>query len=116
MKTNFSHPSTALLAALAIFSGVALAKLPAPPPVDPVKAEEAKAKAAETAKAGAALQAKYEDKAVANYATKLKAEGKELKPYVAPEAAAPAAATAAPAAVAAPAAAGPAAAAGAPKK
>ena len=110
MKTNFSHPSTALLAALAIFSGVALAKLPAPPPVDPVKAEEAKAKAAETAKAGAALQAKYEDKAVANYATKLKGEGKELKPYVAPvAAAAPAPATPAPAAVGAPVAAGPAA-------
>ena len=88
MKSTLSRHSTLLLSALAIFSGVALAKLPPAPPVDPAKAEEAKAKAAEAAKAAAALQAKYEDKAVANYAAKLKTEGKELKPYVAPAAAA----------------------------
>lgn len=108
MKSALSRRSTALLSAFAIFSGVALAKLPPAPPVDPAKAEEAKAKAAEAAKAAAALQAKYEDKAVANYAAKLKAEGKELKPYVAP---APVAVTAP-----APAPAAPAQAANAPKK
>ncbi len=46
--------------------GVASAKLP-PPVVDPAKAEEAKKKAAETAKKTADDLAKAQDRAVANY-------------------------------------------------
>ena len=82
------------LVGLALVSGVALAKLPAAPPVDPAKAEEAKAKAAEAAKKESELMTKYQDKAVERYAAELKVKGKELKPYVAPvaPAAAPAAA------------------------
>ena len=70
--------------AAALIGGSALAKLPAPPPVDPAKAEEAKQKAADAAKAGALLQAKYEDKAAANYAAKAKAEGKPFNPKLGP--------------------------------
>lgn len=47
--------------------GVASAKLPPPPPMDPAKAEEAKKKAAETAKKTADNLAKAQDRAVANY-------------------------------------------------
>lgn len=68
------------LIAGAMVAGTAFAKLPPAPPVDPAKAEEAKQKAAETKKKGDELQAKYEDKAVSNYAAKAKAEGKAFKP------------------------------------
>ncbi len=47
--------------------GMASAKLPAPPPVDPAKAEEAKKKAAETAKKDADLLAKAQDRAAARH-------------------------------------------------
>lgn len=47
--------------------GVASAKLPPPPPMDPAKAEEVKKKAAETAKKTADDLAKAQDRAVANY-------------------------------------------------
>ena len=47
--------------------GVAYAKLPPPPPVDPAKAEEAKMKAAEAAKKAAAELAKAQDRAVERY-------------------------------------------------
>jgi hypothetical protein len=47
--------------------GMASAKLPAPPPVDPVKAEEAKKKAAETAKKDADAMAKAQDRVVDRY-------------------------------------------------
>lgn len=47
--------------------GMASAKLPAPPPVDPAKAEEAKKKAAETAKKEGELLAKAQDRAVNHY-------------------------------------------------
>ncbi len=58
-----------LLIAVAFFiaSGAAWAKLPAAPAADPMKAEEAKKKAAETAKIEAELLAKYQDRAVAHY-------------------------------------------------
>ena len=75
------------LIAAALATGTAFAKLPVPPPappVEPAKAEEAKQKAAEAAKKGAELQAKYEDKAVANYAAKAKREGKAFKPTLGP--------------------------------
>lgn len=44
--------------------GMASAKLPPPPPVDPVKAEETKKKAAETAKKDADDLGKAQDRAV----------------------------------------------------
>lgn len=66
----------------AVFAAQASAKLPPPPPVDPAKAEEAKQKDAAAKQKGAELQAKYEDKAVANYAAKAKVEGKEFKPVL----------------------------------
>ncbi len=47
--------------------GMASAKLPAPPPVDPAKAEAAKKKAAETAKKEGEAMAKAQDRAVAHY-------------------------------------------------
>jgi len=65
-------------------SGLAVAKLPPAPPVDPAKAEEAKQKEAEAKAKAAELQAKYEDKAVTAFAAKAKAEGKEFKPSVGP--------------------------------
>lgn len=55
----------ALLVCCAV--GVAYAKLPPPPPVDPAKAEEAKMKAAEAAKKAAEQLAKSQDRAVERY-------------------------------------------------
>jgi hypothetical protein len=55
----------ALLVCCAV--GVAYAKLPPPPPVDPAKAAEAKMKAAEAAKKEAELLAKAQDRAVERY-------------------------------------------------
>jgi hypothetical protein len=46
---------------------LAFAKLPAPPPVDPAKAAEAKQKAAEAAKKGAEALTKAQDRAVERY-------------------------------------------------
>ena len=93
--SNTALTIVATLAA-ALIGGSALAKLPAPPPVDPAKAEEAKQKAADAAKAGALLQAKYEDKAAANYAAKAKAEGKPFNPKLGPGVPPPPAAAVAP--------------------
>lgn len=47
--------------------GLASAKLPAPPPADPAKAEEAKKKAADAAKKDGELLAKSQDRAVDRY-------------------------------------------------
>ncbi|MBX3663485.1 MAG: hypothetical protein KF804_13625 [Burkholderiales bacterium] len=47
--------------------GVASAKLPAPPPVDPAAAEAAKKKAAEAAKKEADLLAKAQDRVADRY-------------------------------------------------
>ncbi|MBI2295970.1 MAG: formate dehydrogenase [Betaproteobacteria bacterium] len=47
--------------------GFAYAKLPAPPAVDPAKAEAAKMKAAEAAKKGAEALAKAQDRVVERY-------------------------------------------------
>jgi hypothetical protein len=82
-------------------AGPALAKLPvvAPTPEAAAKAEEAKAKAAEAAKKESELLGKAQDKAAANWAGKLRAQGKEFKPTVIPAPAAPVVA-AAPAAAA----------------
>lgn len=56
---------TALM--LSCLIGVASAKLPAPPPVDPAVAEAAKKKAAEAAKKEADLLAKAQDRAADRY-------------------------------------------------
>lgn len=92
--------------ALAVLAGPAVAKLPAPPPLNDeqkAKAEEAKLKAAEAAKRESELLAKWQDIAAQKYAAKLKAEGKEFKPTpIAAPAAAPAAAAPAPAMAAVP--------------
>lgn len=62
------HPSHLLVVAGVLLScGNAWAKLPAAAPVDPLQAEAAKKKAADTAKADAELLAKYQERAVANY-------------------------------------------------
>jgi hypothetical protein len=53
--------------------GLASAKLPAPPPVDPAKAEEAKKKAADAAKKDADAMAKAQDRAVDRYKKQQKA-------------------------------------------
>lgn len=55
----------ALLVCCAV--GVAYAKLPPPPPVDPAKAEEAKMKAADAAKKEAEQLAKAQDRAAERY-------------------------------------------------
>ncbi|MBL8385516.1 MAG: hypothetical protein JNM90_20700 [Burkholderiales bacterium] len=68
--------------ALGLLGGSAWAKLPPPPPKAPEVVEAEKAKEAEARKKGAELQAKYEDRAVASYAAKAKAEGKEFKPQL----------------------------------
>jgi hypothetical protein len=69
------------LGSLAINSSV-LAKLPVatPTPESIAKADEAKAKAAETAKKESDLLAKYQDDVAGKYAAKLRSEGKEFKP------------------------------------
>lgn len=53
--------------------GMASAKLPAPPPVDPVKAEEAKQKAADATKKDGELLAKSQDRAAERYKKQNKA-------------------------------------------
>ena len=66
--------------------GVALsvaAKLPPAPPMDPAKAEEKKARDAATVAAGAALQAKAEDKVAVRYLTEQKAKGNAIAPQMA---------------------------------
>ncbi|MEO8136061.1 MAG: formate dehydrogenase [Betaproteobacteria bacterium] len=63
--------------------GVAAAKLPAAPPMDPAKAEEKKAKDAATKATGAAQQAKAEDRVAARYIMEQKAKGKAVTPQMA---------------------------------
>lgn len=99
--------------------GIALAKLPAPPPLTDAQkaaAEEKKAKDAVGAEAAKMQQAKAEDRVAARYIAEQKAKGKPVTPQMGPTAmvaAAPAKGAApAPAAKAAP----PAAAAAAAKK
>jgi hypothetical protein len=86
----------ALLAAGLVVAGfgLALAKLPAPPPMDDkakAAAEEKKAKDAATAEAAKASQAKAEDRVVARYIAEQKAMGKAVTPQMGPtsQAAAP---------------------------
>ena len=89
-----------LVGVLNVFASGAMAKIPPPPPLEPVaaaaKAEKDKA-AAEKAKAdadkGKADLARYEDKAVASFQSKMRKAGKPVpKPTPVVVAAAPAAA------------------------
>ena len=79
----------ALLAAgivLATF-GLAVAKLPAPPPMDDkakAAAEEKKAKDAAAAEVAKAQQAKAEDRVAARYIAEQKAKGKTVTPQMGP--------------------------------
>ncbi len=77
-----------LLVACAV--GVAYAKLPPAPPVDPAKAEEAKKKAAEGAKKDGELLAKSQDRVADRYIKAQKAKGVTVKPTPIVVAAAPA--------------------------
>lgn len=75
----------ALLAAgfLVVSFGVALAKLPPPPPMDEkgkATAEEKKAKDTAAAEAAKAAQAKAEDRVVARYIAEQKAKGIMVQP------------------------------------
>ena len=78
----------ALIAAgLVVFVfGWAVAKLPAPPPMDDkakAAAEEKKAKDAAAADAAKAAQARAEDRVVARYMAEQKAKGKTVTPQMA---------------------------------
>jgi hypothetical protein len=82
--------------------GVAVAKLPPPPPLTDAQkqaAEEKKAKDAASAQAAKAAQARAEDRVVARYQAEMKAAGKAVPaPQVGPASVTPpAAAPAAPA-------------------
>jgi hypothetical protein len=80
--------------------GVAVAKLPAAPPLTDSQKEEAKAKAAAAAALTAQQQATAEDRVVARYFAEMKAKGKQVSAPQMPAAtptAAPPAAKAAPA-------------------
>lgn len=93
----------ALLLALTVASAGAWAKLPPPSDEAKAKAEEAKLKAAETAKADAELLGKSQDRVAERYIKEQKAKGVVVKPTpIPPPAAAPAPAVAAPAAAPAP--------------
>ena len=79
----------ALLAAGLVVAGfgLALAKLPAPPPMDDkakAAAEEKKAKDAAAAEAAKAAQAKAEDRVAARYMAEQKAMGKTVTPQMGP--------------------------------
>jgi hypothetical protein len=80
MKTTIHALAVSLGLCFGLVSAPIQAKLPAPSAEAKVKAEEAKAKAAETAKVEAELLAKYQDGVASKYAAKLKADGKEFKP------------------------------------
>jgi hypothetical protein len=81
----------ALLAAGLVVAGfgLALAKLPAPPPMDDkakAAAEEKKAKDAAAAEAAKVEQAKAEDRVAARYIAEQKAKGKVVTPQMGPAA------------------------------
>lgn len=66
-------------AAVLLGFGIAIAKLPAPPPMDDkakAAADDKKAKDAATAEAGKQQQGRAEDRTVARYQADLKAKGK----------------------------------------
>jgi hypothetical protein len=68
----------ALVAALFLISSAALAKLPAPPPMDPAKKEAEDAKKKASAEQEKAELAAAEERAVKNYQANMKKEGKPI--------------------------------------
>ena len=77
---------------LAVCSTLAFAKLPPPTDEQKAKAEESKAKAADTAKRDAELLGKAQDRVAERYIHLMKAKGIDVKPTpIAPPAPAPAA-------------------------
>jgi hypothetical protein len=79
----------ALIAAALVVGmfGWAVAKLPAPPPMDEkakAAAEEKKAKDAAAAEAAKAAQARAEDRVAARYIAEQKAKGKTVTPQMGP--------------------------------
>ena len=91
------HSKFALILALTVASAGAWAKLPPPSEEAKLKAEEAKAKAAETAKLEGELLGKAQDRVAEKYIKEQKAKGIVVKPTPIPTPAPPAApATAAP--------------------
>jgi len=71
---------TVAVAALAVCSSLALAKLPPLTDEQKAKAEETKAKAAETAKKDAEILGKAQDRVAERYIQQMKAKGIEVKP------------------------------------
>ena len=96
------HNKFALILALTVASAGAWAKLPVPSEEAKAKAEEAKVKAAETAKTEGELLGKSQDRVAEKYIKEQKAKGIIVKPTPIPPPAPPAAPPAA-APVAAPA-------------
>jgi len=90
-----------IVAALVVATwGVAVAKLPAPPPLTDAQktaAEEKKAKDATAAEAAKAAQARAEDRVATRYFAEMKAKGKTVSAAQMPPAVAAPAAKAAPA-------------------
>ncbi|HEY1460535.1 MAG TPA: formate dehydrogenase [Casimicrobiaceae bacterium] len=87
-----------LLMATLLGAGIAIAKLPAPPPMDDAAkaaAEDKKAKEAAAADQGKLQQAKAEDRVAAKYIADQKAKGVTVTPQMGPTAAAVAASIAA---------------------
>ena len=98
------HSKIALFFALTVAATTAMAKLPPLNDEQKVKAEEAKAAAAEKAKVEAELLGKAQDRVAEKYIKEQKAKGVIVKPTpIVPPAPPAAAAPAAPAAAAAPA-------------
>lgn len=85
MKAWLTGLAPALVVAVTL--GVAVAKLPPAPPMDPAKAEEKKVKDAAAAAVTAAQQAKAEDRVAARYMMEQKATGKAVTPQMAPNSA-----------------------------
>jgi hypothetical protein len=93
MKSRF------LLGALALVSGIAMAKLPPAPPPDPAAAAAKAEKDKAAAEKGKADQARYEELAVKSYQANMRKAGKPIpKPTPIAAAAAPLPATVKPAA------------------
>lgn len=85
---NMTTVRALTLAALVVASfGVAVAKLPAPPPLtdeQKAAAEEKKAKDVVAAEAAKAAQARAEDRVAARYIAEQKAKGKTIVPQMGP--------------------------------
>ena len=87
---NKAMRNAAFFSAVLLASSVALAKLPAPPPVDPAAKEAAADKAKAAAEKEKAALAAAEDYAVKNFQANMKKEGRPIpKPMPVKSASAP---------------------------